>query len=463
MAMGKKPSLRRQRGMWVATQKLPRNPGHPFYERLNQVLEKAGFDAFVEGLCERFYAAGIGRPSLRPGRYFRMLLVGYFEGLNSERAIAWRVADSMSLRAFLDLDPEETPPNHSTLSRTRRRIDVETHREVFTWVLERLAEAGLLRGKTIGIDATTLEANAAMRSLVRRETGEDYESFVKGLAEASGVPTPTRKDLVRFDRKRKKKTSNREWVNPHDPEAKITKLKDGRTRLGHKVEEAVDLETGAVVAVTAPAELGDTQTMGDTLLMAREEVKAIRSGAQVREVVTDQGYHSNETVLEMKELGLRGYLSEPDRGRRNWKGKNRKYQAPVYANRRRIRGRRGRRLQRRRSELVERPFARQFATGGLRRIFVRGHANVRKRLLIHVGGFNLGLLMRHLTGVGTPRSLQDPVLAHHFAPFGAKKGPFDRLESALEAFLGVDPARFEVLDVSDASINHLHVRLRKER
>ena len=185
MAMGKKPSSRRQRGMWVATQKLPRSPGHPFFERLNQVLEKAGFDAFVEGLCAQFYAAGIGRPSLRPGRYFRMLLVGYFEGLNSERAIAWRVADSMSLRAFLDLNPEETPPNHSTLSRTRRRIDAETHRKVFTWVLARLAEAGLVRGKTIGIDATTLEADAAMRSLVRRDTGEDYETFVKGLAKSS--------------------------------------------------------------------------------------------------------------------------------------------------------------------------------------------------------------------------------------------------------------------------------------
>ncbi len=233
---------------------------------------------------------------------------------------------------------------------------------------------------------------------------------------SSGVPTPTRKELVRFDRKRKKKTSNREWLNPHDPEAKITKLKDGRTRLGHKVEEAVDLETGAVVTVTAPEKLGDT------LRAAREEVKAVGSGAQVREVVTDQGYHSNETVLELQELGLRGYLSEPDRGRRNWKGKNRKYQMPVYANRRRIRGRRGRRLQRQRSESVERPFAHQFTTGGLHRIFVRGHANVRKRLLIHMCGFNLGLLMRHLTGVGTPRSPQGRVLARHFAPFGAKKG-----------------------------------------
>ena len=404
----------------MATQKLPRSPGHPFYERLNQVLEKAGFDAFVEALCARFYAAGIGRPSLRPGWYSRMLLVGYFEGLNSERAIAWRVEDSMSLCAFLDLDPEETPPNHSTLSRTRRRVDLETHGEVFRWVLKQLAQAGLVRGKTIGIDATTLEANAAMRSLVRRDTGEDYETYVKGLAEASGMETPTREDLVQFDRKRKKKTTgNREWVNPNDPDAKITKLKDGRTCLGHKVEEAVDLETGAVVAVTPPEKLGDVQTLGKTLRMARGEVEAVGSGAQVREVVTDKGYHSNETVLELKEQGLRGYLSETDRGRRNWKGRNRKYQAPVYANRRRIRGRR---LQRQRSELEERPFAHQFRTGGLRRIFVRGHANVRKRLLIHVCGFNLGLLMRRLTGVGTPRSLQGRVLARLFSLLGAKMG-----------------------------------------
>ncbi len=332
--------------MCLATQKLPRSPRHPFYKRLNQVLENAGFDPFVEARCARFYADGIGRPSLRPGRYFRMLLVGYFEGLNSERSIAWRVADSMSLRAFLDLDPEKTPPNHSTVSCTRRRIDVETHGEVFTWVLKQLAQAGLVQGKTIGVDATTLEAHAALRTLVHRDTGQDYETFVKGLAKSSGVPTTTREELVRFDRKRKKKTSNREGMNPHDSDAKTTKLKDGRTRLGHKVEEAVDLEAGAVVAVTAPEELGDPQTLGKTLRMAREEVGAVGSGAQVREVVPDKGYHSNETVLELKELGLRGYLSETDRDRRNWKGKNRKYQAPVYANRRRIRGHRGRRMQR---------------------------------------------------------------------------------------------------------------------
>ena len=449
--------------MWVATQKLPRSPGHPFYERLNQVLEKAGFNAFVEGRCERFYAERVGRPSLRPGRYFRMLLVGYFEGLNSERAIAWRVADSMSLRAFLDLDPEETPPNHSKLSRTRRRIDVETHGEVFRWVLARLAEAGLVRGKTIGIDATTLEASAAMRSLVRRDTGEDYETFVKGLATSSGVPTPTRKELARFDRKRKKKTSNREWVNPHDPEAKITKLKDGRTRLGHKVEEAVDLETGAVVAVTAPEELGDAQTMGDTLRMAQEEVTSVGSGARVREVVTDQGYHSNETVLELKELGLRGYLSEPDRCRRNWKGKNRKYQAPVYANRRRIPGAARTTLaaaaERVGGAAVRTPVHHGSATPDLRPgPRQRAQAIAAPRVRIQPG-----------TADAPPDGSRDapksagPRLGASFFAFRGEKGPLDRLESALEALLGVDPARFEVLGFPDASINQFHVRLRKER
>ena len=362
MAMGKKPSSRRQRGMWVATQKLPRSPGHPFYERLNQVLEKAGFDAVVEALCARFYADGIGRPSLRPGRYFRMLLVGYFEGLNSERAIAWRVADSMSLRAFLDLDPEETPPNHSTLSRTRRRIGVETHGEVFTWVLKQLAQAGLVRGKTIGIDATTLEANAAMRSLVRRDTGEDYETFVKGLAAASGVPTPTREELVRFDRKRKKKTSNREWVNPP-----VLELHDLRVRV-------VRIHPFPVARLLLALPVEPNQLL-------------------------------------------------PGRCRDS-------------------RGRRGRRLQRQRSELVERPFAHQFTTGGLRRIFVRGHANVRKRLLIQVCGFNLGLLMRHLTGVGTPRSLQGRVLARLFLLLGAKMGRWigwNRLWEPFWASIGLDP------------------------
>ena len=393
MAMGKKPAARQPSPMWVTTADLPTSAGHPFFERLNRVLEEAGFDAFVEGLCAVFYASRLGRPSLRPGRYFRLLFIGYFEGLSSERGIAWRVADSLSLRAFLDLDVTEAPPNHSTLSRTRRLIDVETHVAVFTWVLERLAGAGLVQGKTVGVDATTLEANAAMRSIERRDTGESYEAFVRQLAKASGIETPTRAELARFDRSRKeRKTSNKEWQSPQDTDAKIAKMKDGRTHLAHKAEHGIDLETGAILSVTVQeASEGDSATLPATLTMAAEQVEAVQpAGAEVEEVVADKGYHSDATLVALDEIGVRSYVSEPERGRRCWQDKKtgetpaekRAAQKALYGDRRRIRGDRGRRLQRRRGELVERPFAHQYETGGLRRVWVRGHENVRKRVLI---------------------------------------------------------------------------------
>ena len=296
-------------------------PGIRSNARLNRVLDDAGFDPFVEAQCAQFYADGIGRPSLAPGRYFRLLLLGYFEGLDSERAIAWRAADSLSIRQFLDFALHEAPPDHSTLSRTRRLIDLETHQAVFTWVLQRLADAGLVQGHTIGIDATTLEANAAMRSIVRRDTGAAYEAWLTQLAEASGIATPTRAELARFDRKRKKKGSNDDWTHPRDPDAKITKLKDGRTHLAHKAEHAVDLATGAVVSVTVQAaDAGDTTTMVETLIIAAEQL-AVVADAGLAEIVGDKGYHSNQTLTEFVDLGLRSYISEPDRGRRNWKGR----------------------------------------------------------------------------------------------------------------------------------------------
>ena len=392
--------------MWVATADLPKSAGHPFYAQLNRVLDDAGFDTFVEAQCAQCYADGLGRPSLAPGRYFRLLLLGYFEGLDSERAIAWRAADSLSIRQFLDFALHEAPPDHSTLSRTRRLIDVETHQAVFTWVLQRLADAHLVEGHTIGIDATTLEANAAMRSIVRRDTGEAYEAWLTRLAEASGIATPTRAELARFDRKRKKKGSNEDWTHPHDPDAKITKMKDGRTHLAHTAEHAVDLETGAIVGVTVQdADAGDTTTMVDTLIEAADQVAAVDGASGIAAVVGDKGYHSNETMVGFADLGVRSYVSEPDRGRRKWKGKAAAKKA-VYANRRRIRGNRGQRLLRQRGERVERPNAHLYETGGMRRVHLRGHPNILKRLLVHVCGFNLGLLMRQLTGVGTPRSLQ---------------------------------------------------------
>ena len=333
----------------------------------------------------------VGRPSLAPGRYFRLLLLGYFEGLDSERAIAWRAADSLSIRAFLDYAVHEAPPDYSTLSRTRRLIDLETHQAVFTWVLQRLADATLVVGRTVGIDATTLEANAAMRSIVRRDTGESDDAFLTRLAEASGLSTPTRAELARFDRTRKKKGSNDDWTHPHDPDATITRMKDGRTHLAHTAEQ--------VEAVGAPG---------------------------IAEVVADKGYHSNETMVEFAAIGVRSYVSEPDRGRRHWKGQAAARDA-VYANRRRIRGARGKRLLRQRGELLERPNAHLYETGTMRRVHLRGHPNILKRLLVQVCGVNLELLMRHLTGVGTPRSLQGRAAARLGALIGLLSGCWGRV------------------------------------
>src|SRR5215218_5512636 len=301
MSMGKRKRRARQASMWVATQDLPRSAAHPFYRRLNRVLDDAQFDAFVEGACATFYAEVMGRPGLAPGRYFRLLLLGYFEGLDAERAIAWRAADSLSVRSFLDLDLQDATPDHSTISRTRRLIDLETHRAVFTWVLQRLADAGLVEGTTIGIDATTLEANAALRSIVRRDTGETYQEFLTQLAQASGIETPTRDDLARLDRKRKKKTSNKDWTNPHDPDAKVAKMKDGRTHLAHKAEHAVDLETGAIVAVTLQgADQGDTTTIVETATAAADQIEDAQAEVDepqaLEEIIGDKGYHSNQSM-----------------------------------------------------------------------------------------------------------------------------------------------------------------------
>ena len=414
MAMGNCTQRRRQEAIWIAHHTLARGPSHPFYERLNQLLEGNHFDDFVEGLCRRFYAEKQGRPSLAPGIYFRLLLIGYFEGIDSERGIAWRAQDSLALRSFLDIALDESSPDHSTLSRTRRLMDVETHREVFAWVLRILAEQGLLKGQTLAIDATTLEANAALRTIVRRDTGEGYQEFLQRLAQASGIKTPTREDLARLDRKRAHKGSNEEWEHPHDPDARITKMKDGRTHLAHKVEQAVDVETEAVVAVTVQAaDRGDTQTVQETLCEAGEQVATVAGEAKSegvnpqgpKEIVLDKGYHSSEVLVKLAELEVRSYCSEPERGRRSWKGKAEE-QAAVYANRRRIRGERGKRLLRQRGEKIERSFAHLYETGGMRRVYLRRHPNILKRLLVHVAAFNLGLVMRKLFGKGTPRGLQ---------------------------------------------------------
>jgi transposase len=431
MAMGTRKHRERQEPLWVTHTELAKGPGHPFYQRLNEFLDAEKFDAFAERECAPFYAEKNGRPSLAPGTYFRLMMIGYFEGLDSERGIAWRAADSLGLRQFLQIGLDEATPDHSTISRTRRLIDVETHQKVFQWVLEALADRGLLKGKTVGVDGTTLEANAAMRSIVRRDNGESYEEFLKGLAQQSGIATPTREDLARVDRKRKKKGNNKEWVSPSDEDARITRMKDGSTHLAHKAEHAVDMESGAVIAVTVQAaDQGDTTTMKNTLADAGETVdRLVEREAQkrpeekpnvnvngVEEVVADKGYHSGPAVMALGQVPVRSYIPEPKRGRRKWDGKEAEQKA-VYGNRRRVQGCYGKRLLKKRGELIERSFAHCYETGGMRRVYLRGQENILKRVLIHVGTFNLSLIFRKTLGAGTPRELSNQQSRPIFAYF----------------------------------------------
>ena len=413
MARGARRRGGGQADLWIAAGQIVETPGHAFYERLNELLRAHRFDRRIEHLCQRFYRGPYGRPSVAPGVYFRLLLVGFFEGLDSERAIAWRVADSLSLRKFIGYGLDEKTPDHSTISRTRRLFWLATHQAVFRWVLKVLQQEGLLVGQTISIDATTLEANAAMRSIVRRDTGQKYDAYIRTLAQAAGLTEPTREQLARVDRKRQKKTSNEDWEHPQDPDARVTKMKDGRTHLAHKAEHAVDLETGAIVAVTLqPADTGDTTTIRRTVTATQRALRGLGE-RPAAEIIADKGYHSGELLEALHAQGLRTYIAEPDRGRRNWQGKEAQQQR-VYANRRRLRGARSKRLQRKRCELTERTFAHMYETGGMRRLHLRGSRNILKRLVVHGAGFNLSLVMRQRHGVGKPRVAQ----GHHSAVFG---------------------------------------------
>jgi transposase len=456
MAMGTRKHRERQEELWVTHAELATAPGHPFYKRLNELLDQEKFDEFAEKECTPFYADKNGRPSLTPGTYFRLLLIGYFEGIDSERGIAWRAADSLGLRQFLQIGLDENTPDHSTISRTRRLIDVETHQKVFGWVLGVLADRGLLKGKMVGVDSTTLEANAAMRSIVRRDNGQRYEAFLTELAKKSGIATPSREDLARIDRKRKKKGSNQEWMSATDPDARIAKMKDGSTHMAHKAEHAVDMESGAVIAVTLQAaDQGDTTTIHETLakagetvaeLIEREAEQAPEAKPQVHvngitEIVADKGYHSSKTVMELGQSEVRSYIPEPKRGRRKWEGKAEEQEA-VYGNRRRVKGSHGKQLLKKRGELIERSFAHCYETGAMRRTHLRGRENILKRQLIHICAFNLSLIFRLSLGAGTPRELRNRQI-----------GPFS-------AFMWLLIARLALETVTEASRSRLRTSRR---
>ena len=405
MGMGRKKDREKQQDLWVSASEIVTTPGHEFYERLNTVLNAEKFDQRVEVICRKYYKSSSGRPSITPGTYFRMLLLGYFEGIDSERGIAWRAADSFSFRKFLGYDLIEQTPDHSTVSRTRRLYSVETHGAVMQWVLKILRKHGLADGQSVCIDATTLQANASMKSLVRRDTGQSYDDYLRQLAAADGLENPSKERLARLDRKRKKKAANEDWTNPNDPSARITKMKDGRTKLAYKAEHAVDLASGAVLAVTVqPADRGDTTSYADTIEAAQQEAKQ-SPPMGIEEVVMDKGYHSGAVLVNLAEREIRSYVPEPERGKRHWAGKADEQQC-VYANRRRVRAERSKRLQKLRGELCERSFAHCYETGGLRRMYVRGEDNVFKRVLVQAAAFNIGLLLRKLSGWGKPRQAQ---------------------------------------------------------
>jgi transposase len=407
MAMGREAEV--QGDLVVSWAEMPRSPGHAFYDRLQKLLGDAGFDGFVETTCKPFYAPRMGAPSLPPGRYFRMHMIGYFEGIDSERGIAWRCSDSLSLREFLRLASRDKVPDHSWLSRTRSRLPHEVHEEVFGWVLALAAEHGLVKGERIGVDGSTMEANAALRTIVRRENGETYRQMLTRMAQESGVATPTIDDLVRLDRARKgKKLSNEDWTSPTDADAKIARMKDGTTHLAYKPEHAVDLDTGVIVAAPIhAADEGDTTTLKPTLDEAKKNLSAMGLASTPEDpcdLVADKGYHSRAVLKDLDDGPWKTRIAEPraSKGYLRWQG-DEEARAAVYGNRSRLRSGVGKQAMSKRGEIVERSFAHVLERGGMRRTWLRGRQNVHKRYLVHTAGYNLGLLMRALFGAGTPR------------------------------------------------------------
>ena len=413
MALGKREQ-ERQESLWVETARLAA-PGHHFYIRLNKLLREAGFDPFLEELCAPYYHER-GRKSIPPGVYFRMLMVGYFEGIDSQRGIAWRCADSLSLRQFLGLPLDRPTPDHSSLTRIRDRFPVELYERVFQFILEVIGQHDLLSGQTVGVDSTTLEANAAMKSIVRKGSGEDWNAYVTGLMREDGVieddEDPSDDERRKFDQQRKrKKVSNKEWESPSDPDARIIRMKDGRTHLGYKAEHVVDLQHEIILSARVlEGTASDAGSLPGSLIAA--QVNLIRAGSEdsIEEVTADKGYHSNETLSACSGFGVRTYIPEPEsKYERVWVDKPAEHERAVINNRQRMRRAKGKRLQRARSEKVERSFAHTCETGGGRRTWLRGFAKINKRYLLQAASRNLGTLMRSLFGYGSPRGLQGAV------------------------------------------------------
>lgn len=410
MAMGKRKP--RQESLFISTDALATPAGHPFYSKLNELLAEHQFDTWLEGRCAQYYnqVVDCGRPSLPPGTYFRMILIGYFEGIDSQRGIAWRCADSLSLRTFLSIPLDQSTPDHSTLSKTRDRLPEEVFDEVFTFVLGIAEAKKLLSGTTVGVDSTLLEANAAMKTIVRRDTNKNWKEYVTQLMREAGVigktETPTDEEARRFDKKRKgKKVSNDDWKSPVDEDATIAKMKDGTTHLAFKAEHVVDLESDLILAAEIrKATEGDTSTLAESVLAAQANLEACGSEAAIEEVAADKGYHAASTLETCADFDWRTYIPEPQRAHpTKLSGRSEPQRRAIVNNRDRTGRSKSKRMQKRRSEVVERTFAHICETGGCRRMHVRGLKKVSKRYAIAAAAHNLGRILRSLTGVGKPR------------------------------------------------------------
>jgi len=419
MAIGKRRK-HKQLPLWIAHSDLAPRGGHPFYSRLNRLFDDDGFDVWLEQECTPFFSEA-GRPSIPPGVYFRMLFTGYLEGFQSERSIAWHCSDRMSLREFLGYQIHEKTPDHSSFTIWRQRLPLELYTKVFQRILCIVHRHGLVDAYATGVDSTTIEANASMRRLVRKDTGSSYVEYVKTLMHEAGQEPGDAADVARFDRKRTgKKLSNREWQSETDPEARIAKMKNGTTHLAYKAEHAVDLATGVMLGVVVhPADQGDTASIEETLEEVEENLASLGDESpDLLCVVTDKGYHKAELIRKLNaDKGITTYIPErQDKQKRRWHG-DKEACREFHGNRRRTRGDHGKQLSRLRSEIVERSFAMIKRSGNLARMTLRGLENVSKRYLIHAAAYNLGLLMRVIFGNGTPKGMADALLHLIFGIF----------------------------------------------
>jgi transposase len=400
-----------QSTLWIPASELPVSAANAFYQRLDAELTKLKFGKQVREVCAPYYkdmpGAG-GRPGIDPEVYMKMLMIGFFEGLPSERAIATRCADSLAIREFLHFGITESTPHHSSLSVIRKRLGAEVFEQVFGLVLKALKEAKLLRGKQLGMDASVMEANAALRSLVNRLTGEEYAAYVRALAEAEGIDPTDEAAVRRFDKNRPgRRTSNDEWQNPHDPDAKVGRTKRGSTRMIYKPEHVVDLETGAILdADVRPGDEHDTENLTGRILEAEQRINRAleepENTERAQSVTADKGYFKADEVADLQEIGIETNIADPIENRRFDKLAP-SVRAAVEAAVATVTGCSGRVLQRLRAELVERTFHHVLDCGGARRTTLRGRENIRKRYLIQAACANLSLLMRHLGQAGTPK------------------------------------------------------------